>query len=84
MRRGGVTAAKLAALALLLVFAFVLGRHAVQEPAQAPEPDYDTYDPAQLSWVIEGIQERISELQDELHYVVHLQAEKLAARPPPG
>ena len=41
-------------------------------------------DPALLSWVIEGIQECIGEPQDDLHYVVHLQSEKLAARPPLG
>ena len=42
------------------------------------EPSWEELDPAQLSWVIEGIQERISELEDDLLRVQKLQWEKLA------
>lgn len=42
------------------------------------EPSWEELDPAQLSWVIEGIQERISELEDDLLRVQKLQREKLA------
>lgn len=39
--------------------------------------DYTQFNAAQLSWVIEGIEERMSELSDDLHYAQHLQAEKM-------
>lgn len=41
------------------------------------EPSWEELDPAQLSWVIEGIQD-ISELEDDLLRVQKLQWEKLA------
>lgn len=41
-----------------------------------PEPDYTTYTKDELSWVREGIMERISELEDELERVTELQALK--------
>lgn len=50
------------------------------EPAAVSEPPraaWDDMDAAQLSWVIEGIQERMSDLADDLHYAQHLQAQKL-------
>lgn len=40
-------------------------------------PDYTTYDAAQLSWVIEGHQERIAKLQDEIKKLAELQNEIL-------
>ena len=74
--------ARIAALALLLAFFFVLGRDTASAPVQEPPaPDYSTYDAAQLSWVIEGTMERISELQDDLKELQAIQREKLA-RPP--
>ena len=50
--------------------------HEVRQYQQ--EPSWEELDPAQLSWVIEGIQERISELEDDLLRVQKLQWEKLA------
>ena len=38
---------------------------------------WDDLNADQMSWVIEGIMERMSELSDDLHYAQHLQAEKL-------
>ena len=54
-------------------------------PVYAPRPPtgeayWRTLDPAQLSWVAEGIMERISALQDELDAVRAIQEEMLAAR----
>ena len=43
-----------------------------------PESVWENMSPAQLSWVAEGIAERISELKDDLAYVRQLQAEKMA------
>ena len=65
----------LAVIVLSCIF-FVLGYKAGYAEATA-WPDYRDYDPAQLSWVAEGIQERMSDLQDELDYVREVQASVL-------
>lgn len=72
---------------VLAIGFFALGRLSGQEAAQTAQElplaagtdraAWDDMDPAQLSWVAEGIQERISELQDDLHYVCHLQMQKM-------
>ena len=77
------------AAALLAAIFFSIGKDAgramaTRPPAaaQATGPDraaWDALNAEQMSWVIEGIQERMSELSDDLHYAQHLQAEKLNA-----
>ena len=47
-------------------------------PRQRPHEAWEDMCPAQLTWVAEGLSERISELQDDLAYVWQLQAEKMA------
>ena len=82
-------------LALIVVFAVcVLSVSLPQSPlsaATAPSSEgaealgrdgWDALNADQLSWVIEGIQERMSELESDLHYAQQLQAQKLNARPP--
>lgn len=71
---------RLLAVVLLAVLCFILGRASASvglDPAELPPEDYTTYDPASLSWVQEGILERISELQDELAVVREIQREKM-------
>lgn len=41
----------------------------------ARPPHYSSYGPAQLTWVEEGIMERISKLEDELAQVIAYQME---------
>ena len=54
------------------------------EPAPpSGEELWQSLPPELLSDVAEGIMERISDLQDDLRAVQQLQAERLAARPPP-
>lgn len=68
---------RLIAALLLAGLCFVVGLRAGYA---ARRPDYENYGLAELSWVTEGIMERISELEDELKYVQLLQREKLAER----
>ncbi len=70
---------------LALAMLALCGTAMVRDRRQpAGEISWEDMDPAQLSWVIEGIQERISALQDDLARAKTLQADKLAvARPPP-
>ena len=89
-----LTTMLLLALALMMILYMMASGVAslfLEDKTPAPDPTpvqgraaWDDMDAAQPSWVIEGIQERMSELEDDLHYAVHLQEEKLAARPPPG
>lgn len=86
MRR--LTAARVAAALLLAALAFGMGLRAGRagcEPDPPWEaPDYMTLTPDQLTWVIEGIQERISELEDDLDEAQRVMTSMLAvARPPP-
>ena len=68
------------AVILLAAVAFYVGRHVGYESARPWElTDYGSLDPAQMSEVIEGIQERISDLQDRLARAIKAQREKLAA-----
>lgn len=58
------------------------GQDVPASQTSAPATDraaWDALNADQMSWVIEGIQERMSELSDDLHYAQHLQAEKLNA-----
>lgn len=64
-------------LALLFV-AFIVTDTPVDEPwprSIPPPRDLSGYNEAQLSWIIEGLQEQISELQDELARVIAYQME---------
>ena len=74
------TAARLAAALLLAAMAYAWG---LRTGYTAPRPweltDYDAMAPAELSWVAEGIMERMSDLADDLATVQRLQAAKLSA-----
>ena len=76
MQRAAQVLARLVAAFLLAALCAVWGWRAGITYAARP-PDYSRYEPAQLSWVAEGIMERISELEDELASVQRLQDEKL-------
>lgn len=69
-----VKAVRLAAVVMLVVVAFWFGRLSCADVSDwtPPEPDYTTYTKDELSWVQEGIQERISELEDELERVADI------------
>ena len=84
-RRDEVALYVFAALCVLLLL--IVKARGEARPAPAPALEraaWEEMDAAQLSWVIEGIQERMSELRDDLARAQVLQAEKLAALPPPG
>ncbi len=75
-------AARLAAVVLLMAFAFAVGAgvgerrapEAAPTPAAPEGPElWDTLPPELLPNVAEGIMERISELEDDLRYVQELQ-----------
>ena len=70
--RGGMrrAAAVLAALAIMAI-GFVLGLRSGGGRAVG-KPDYGARTPAELSWIAEGIQERISQMNDELERVRRL------------
>ena len=77
-------AGRLLAALLLAAMAFYWGLRVGYERTRPWElTDYEGLDAAQMSWVIEGIQERISDLTDRLERATEDQKEKLAARPPP-
>ena len=79
-----MAAARLLAAVLLAALAFYWGLRVGYEVTRPWElTDYGPLDAAQMSWVIEGIQERISALNDRLARAVEAQQAKLAARPPP-
>lgn len=73
---------RILALLLIMGVCFFWGLWVASDTpmGQAPacqNPDYESMDAAQLANVAEGIQERISALQDELALVVSIQREKL-------
>ena len=77
----GLKVARLIAVVALVVVAFVVGRATCADVSEwaPPEPvDYATLNKDELSWVREGIMERISELEDELAYVQRLMVAKSA------
>lgn len=65
-----------ALLAAMLLGSYIWGSLNERNAARR-RPDYTPYNADQLSWVAEGIMERISELEDFLEYVRALQDEKL-------
>lgn len=65
-------AVRVAAALALAVLGALWGWRAGQARAARPA-DYSGYDPAQLSWVQEGIQERIAALEQELETVREIQ-----------
>lgn len=72
--------ARVLAVLLVACLAFAWGRRTGYETGHPWElTDYDGIDAAQMSWVIEGLQERISELQTRLVRATEAQQEKLAA-----
>lgn len=76
-------AARLLATLLLVALAFCWGLRVGYDVTRPWElTDYGSLDAAQMSWVVEGIQERISTLQDRLTRAVEAQQAKLTARPP--
>lgn len=80
--RGGMmrAAAVIAALAMMAI-GFALGLRSGGGRA-AEKPDYGACTPAELSWIAEGIQERISQMNDELKRVRRLM--EAAPRPASG
>lgn len=79
---------RLLAAVLLCLICFSLGVRAAPAMEAGPVPPsgeelWESLPPELLSDVAEGILERISGLQDDLRTVQQLQAERLAARPPP-
>lgn len=80
-----MAASRLLAALLLAAMAYHWGLRVGYETTRPWEiTDYGPLDAAQMSWVIEGIQERISVLHDRLASAVETQQVKLAARPPPA
>ena len=78
------TAARLAAALLLAAMAYAWGlRVGYAAPRPWEATDYDAMTPAELSWVAEGIQERMSDLLDDLAAVQRLQATRMAANQAP-
>lgn len=70
----GVGVKRFLAVIVLVCMAFVAGRLTARPAWKPPEPvDYTTLTPAELSWVREGIMERISELEDEMKRVTDIQ-----------
>lgn len=69
-----VKVARLVIVVSLVFIAFIVGRASCMDAAEwtPPEPDYTTYTADELSWVREGIMERISELEDELERVTDM------------
>ena len=68
---------------LSLLYLMAVSPQNATDHTPAPDPTpvqgraaWDDMDAAQLSWVIEGIQERMSDLADDLHYAQHLQRQK--------
>lgn len=41
------------------------------------EPDYTQFNSAQLSWIIEGTQKKIVDLEEKIDYLQRLQSQKL-------
>ena len=69
---------RLAAVILIAAMCFFWGMRTEANVARHEReallyPDYTTYDAAQLSWVIEGHQERIAKLQDEIKKLAEIQ-----------
>ncbi len=78
MQRHPYILARLLAGLLALAMLALCGTAMVRDRRQpAGEISWEDMDPAQLSWVIEGIQERISALQDDLARAIKAQREKL-------
>lgn len=72
----------------ILALAYMIATNPANDTDRAPAPTYVTEPPsaswegldaAQLSWVIEGIQERICELQHDLSRAQALQLEKMSS-----
>ena len=64
-------------VAVLLLALCVIIFYALDSKQIRRQSDYTQYDAAELSWVIEDIQEQISSLEDEREYVKSIQAQKL-------
>ena len=84
MKRAGrlMAAAALASLAFWCGLRIGAGMIPAAVPSPVPTPgaeveDWEDLNADQLSWVIEGIHEHISDLEDELRYARKLQAEKM-------
>lgn len=71
------TILRIAISSIIVVFVFSLGVYYGRIDNNPRHDDYSKYSEYQLSWVIEGIQEEMSNLQDELLEAMAVQREKM-------
>lgn len=82
--RGIVLVTRVCAIIILVAILYILAKSYT-----TPGTDYTQYNSAQLSWVIEGCQEKIVALNEKIEYLQHLQnlkliEEKFGPLPSPG